>query len=233
MEAYLKSALVDTKSRLYYIVSDFLAALTVVSIAAIVLETVPSLSKYSSLFWVVEWAAVVFFTMEYVARLYIIKPSRSYIFSFLGLIDLVSILPTFLGLGNFTFLKSARAIRLIRLLRMVRMAKIKHLNVRDVEEKMSFFAVNILLFLVVVLGSTLVVGTLMYLVEGTNEAFSTIPLAMFWSFKVFLIGIPIAYPETLGGELGHIFARLVGLTVFGVLVGLIGNVIKDWLFVGK
>lgn len=193
----------------------------------------PGLVGFSSWFLVIEWLAVGVFTLEYVARIIVTKPAYKYIFSFFGFIDLVAILPTFIGLGNLTFLKSARAVRLIRLLRMVRLVKMKNLKVGDVEEKMSFFAINIALFIAVLITSMLFVGTLIYLVEGNQEAFVSIPHGMLWSFKVFLIGVPVEYPVTVGGQVVHMLARLVGLTVFGVLVGVVGNLVRDYLFTNK
>lgn len=230
MQRTLKRWFIDTSSNKYFLVSDILAFVTVLSIFSVVLETVPAFEVYRNYFLVVEWFAVVVFTGEYVARLMVIKPTRSYLFSFYGFIDFISIAPTYLGLGNFTFLKSARALRLIRLLRMVRLAKMKHFKTHDIEEKMGYFTINILLFVTVMVTAVLFVGTLIYLVEGNHEAFVSIPHGMLWSFKVFLIGIPIAYPETVGGEVVHMVARLVGLTVFGVLVGVIGNSIRDLIF---
>jgi len=230
MKKLLKRWLTDTSSHEYFIVSDVLALVTVVSIVSIVLETVPSLADYGNIFSVIEWAAVFVFSLEYIGRIIITKPTIKYIFSFYGLIDLISIAPTFLGLGNFTFLKSARAIRLIRLLRMVRLAKMKRLKSHEPDEKMSFFAINISLFLLVMLSSVLAVGILIYLVEGSNPAFKSVPHGMLWSFKMFLLGLPITYPGTVGGQVVHILGRLVGLVVFGVLVGVSGNVIKDYLF---
>jgi len=230
MQRTLNRWLIDTSSPQYFLVSDILAFFTVVSIVSIVLETVPSLEKYQTIFLIIEWIAVTVFALEYVARIVVTKPARRYVFSFFGFIDLISIAPTILGLGNFTFLKSARAVRLIRLLRLVRIAKMKHLKAHDLEEKMGFFAVNIMLFLSVLVSSVLFVGTLIYIVEGNTAAFASIPLGMLWALKVFLMGISAQPPVTVGGEVVHIVASLVGLTVFGVLVGVVSNALKNMLF---
>ncbi|PCI29931.1 hypothetical protein COB52_02030 [Candidatus Kaiserbacteria bacterium] len=231
MKTTLKRVLTDTNTKGYYLVSDVLAFFTILSITSLVLETVPSLSSYKVLFDTIEWVSVAVFTFEYIARIIVTRPVSSYIFSFFGLVDLIAIVPTYLGLGNLTFLKSARTIRLIRLLRMVRLAKMKRLSVRDVEEKMSFFAVNVAIFIAVLVSSMLLIGTLIYIFEDTT--FTSIPYGMLWSFKIFLIGIPIEYPSTALGQAVHMFGRLVGLIVFGVLIGVVGNIFKDLLFSGK
>ncbi len=226
----ISNPLTDTKHPWYFAVSDILALVTVLSIVGIVLETMPRLQQYSFWFSSIEIVTVIIFSLEYFLRILYAKKKASYIFSVLGLIDLMSILPSILGLGNLTFLKSARAIRLIRLLRMIRLAKLKNFHGDDVDGDLSFFSVNIALFCTVTIVSTLFVGTLIYLIEGDSESFASIPAGMLWSFKVFLMGLPVSYPETTGGQLVHLVARLVGLIVFGVLVGVAGNILKEYLF---
>ena len=227
---FLRKAFTDSSSTIFLCVNDFLAVVTVVSVVVVVLETVPSLQQYQTFFTILEWLAVGFFSLEYAGRTVVSKPLGAYNASFFGLIDLVAIVPTILGLGNYTFLKTARTIRLIRLLRIIRLAKLKQLRSHDVDTNSSYVWLNISLFLVVLCTSVLLVGTVMYAVEGEAEAFKSIPLSMLWSFKVFLIGIPVAYPETVLGEVGHIIARVVGLLVFGVLINVAGNVVREYLF---
>ena len=230
MRKQLRSLLSNPKNKHYFIVSDFLAFFTVVSILSIVLETVPSLAQYNVWFAIIEWVSVAIFSIEYVARVYVAKKLPQYIFSFFGIIDLVSILPSLLGLGNFTFLKSARALRIIRLLRMARMSKFAHLKTDEVEKHLNHFTLNLMLLVVVLLTSLLFVGTLVYLAEGDAQAFASIPLGMLWALKVFLIGLPIEYPDSAWGQVVHIIARFVGLTVFGVLVGVVGNIFRQSMF---
>ncbi len=230
MKSFLTQAFVDTNSKTFHIVSDVLAALTIISIAAVVLETVPSLSGYHKLFLVIEWLAVGLFTLEYVGRLMVSKPRWKYSLSFFGLVDLISILPTFFGLGNFTFLKSARALRIIRLLRMLRLAKVTRRGVQD--EDMSVMTLNVLIYFVTLTFALLVTGTAMYLAEPNISAFSSIPAGMWWSLKVFLAGIPIEYPETQLGEVFHVVTKFTGMLLLGLLIGVIGNVFRV-LLVGK
>jgi voltage-gated potassium channel len=214
------------------VVQDFLALLTIVSIVALVLETVPALSGYSQTFLIVEWVVVSVFTLEYISRLYVTKPGYKYSLSFFGIIDLVSILPTFLGLGNFTFLKSARALRIIRLLRMLRLAKITRSNV-IAEENLSILSLNVLIYFVTLLFALMVTGTAMYLVEPTAAAFASIPAGMWWSLKVFMAGIPVTEPTTQLGELFFVLTRFIGLLLLGLLIGVVGNVFRMVLGGGK
>jgi voltage-gated potassium channel len=225
MKALLIKAFARPTTKTFHVVQDFLALLTIVSIVALVLETVPALSGYSQTFLIVEWVVVSVFTLEYISRLYVTKPGYKYSLSFFGIIDLVSILPTFLGLGNFTFLKSARALRIIRLLRMLRLAKITRSNV-IAEENLSILSLNVLIYFVTLLFALMVTGTAMYLVEPTAAAFASIPAGMWWSLKVFMAGIPVTEPTTQLGELFFVLTRFIGLLLLGLLIGVVGNVFR-------
>lgn len=226
--SFLRNAFVNTETKTFHLTQDFFAFLTIVSIVALVLETVPSLSSYSQTFLVVEWIAVILFTFEYVARLVVSKPAWKYSVSFFGVIDLISILPTFLGLGNFTFLKSARALRIIRLLRMLRLAKMARSGVVD-DQNMSVLSLNVLIYFVLLVFSLLVTGTAMYLAEPNMEAFASIPAGMWWSLKVFMAGIPVVEPVTAVGEFLFVLTRFVGLLLLGLLIGVVGNVFRMML----
>ena len=212
-------------------VNDFLALLTIVSIISLVLETVPSLGGYNSVFLFIEWFAVFFFSIEYILRFIDSKPKWQYPLSFFGIIDLVSIAPTILGLGNFTFLKSVRALRIIRLLRMLRLAKISRGQLVD-QENMSVMSLNILIYFVTLTFALLITGTAMYLIEGSHSAFASIPAGMWWSLKVFMAGIPVVEPVTQLGEFFFVLTRFVGLLLLGLLIGVVGNVFKT-LVLGK
>lgn len=225
MQTLLDRAFTQPQTRLFHVVQDFFALLTIISIISLVLETVPSLANYSHVFLIVEWVAVILFTVEYVCRLYVSKQTLKYAGSFFGLVDLVAIVPTFLGLGNLTFLKSARALRIIRLLRMLRLAKVTRSGMVD-EENMSVLSLNVLIYLCTLVLALLVTGTFMYVVEPTTAAFASIPAGMWWSLKVFMAGIPVTEPVTQLGEFFFVLTRFVGLLLLGLLVGVVGNVFR-------
>lgn len=226
MRKFLTRALVNSNTHTFKVVSDFLAILTIVSIASVVLETVPSLERYDTWFLITEWVAVFFFTLEYLGRLFVSKPRWKYSLSFFGIVDLVSILPTFLGLGNFTFLKSARAFRIIRLLRMMRLAKVGRAGVMTDENNMSVLSLNVLLYFATLVTALLITGTAIYLAEPQLPAFASIPAGMWWSFKVFMAGIPVTEPQTDLGGIFFVLTRFIGLLLLGLLVGVVGNVFK-------
>lgn len=232
MGGFLAQAFSETESKTSHSVNNFFALLTIISILSLVLETVPSLQKYHSIFVAVEWFSVILFSFEYLGRLMASKPKHKYIFSFFGLVDMVAILPTFLGLGNFTFLKSARALRIIRLLRMLRLAKISRSGFVD-EENMSVMSLNILIYFTTLIFALLITGTAMYLVESDLADFASIPSSMWWSLKVFLASIPVVQPETALGQVFYVATRFVGLMLLGLLIGVVGNIFKSLLLTGK
>ena len=225
MKQLVENAFSKPETKIFHLVQDFFALLTIISIVSLVLETVPSLSSYNQTFLIIEWVAVSLFAIEYACRLYVSKPTLKYSFSFFGIIDLVAIVPTFLGLGNFTFLKSARALRIIRLLRMLRLAKITRSGLVD-DDNMSILSLNVLIYFVTLLFALLLTGTAMYLVEPGSEAFVSIPAGMWWSLKVFMAGIPVTEPVTQLGEFFFVLTRFVGLLLLGLLVGVVGNVFR-------
>lgn len=228
MHTFLERCLQPSATRAYTITSDVLAIATIISIIALILETVPALAPYGHWLLLIELIAVAIFSAEYLGRLFISRPRHRYPLSFFGIIDLVSILPTVLGLGNWTFLKSARAIRIIRLLRMLRLAKLAR-QAGDVEESFGVFGHNVLIYGATLTFALIVVGTAIYLAEPSTAAFVSIPAGMWWALQVFLGGIPVSTPETAAGEVVYVFGRFIGLLLLGLLVGVIGNLFRVYL----
>lgn len=220
----LSNVLVNHKTRAYHIANDVLGALTILSIVSIILETVPSLHQYNVYFKIIEWTALAFFTAEYAARIYIARPARSYIFSFFGLVDLIAILPSYLGLGNLSFLKSARTLRILRLLRMVRLAKISRIDGKDAEETVGIFGFNILIYALTLTFAMLIIGSLLYTIEDPSAHILSIPAGMFWTFKLFLGGLPLEVPSSQSGLTVYILAKFTGMALFGLLVGIVGKI---------
>ena len=214
---------VNSKHPKFFAVNDFFALLTIVSIIAVVLETVPALEQYTTIFFWVEWVTVGLFTFEYIVRLVATKPIHKYAFSFFGIVDLVAILPSFLGVGNLTFLKSARALRIIRLLRLIRASAVRS-HARDEHYNPVLF--NVLIYGAALVIALLTFGTLMYLVES-GESFTSIPAGMWWSFKVFMAGIPVVTPATEIGEVLFVLTRFTGMLLLGLLLGVVGNIFRS------
>jgi voltage-gated potassium channel len=227
----LKRALVDIRSPLYMRVNNFFALVTLVSVLFIVLETVESLGVYAHVFKVVEWVTVVLFTLEYLGRLIAEKKKIAYIFSFYGLVDLIAVMPTYLGMTNLSFLKAARITRILRFLRMARLVKVLRVQNGDDTDKgaREIHRISIEIYVLALVMTVLTFGTAIYLVEGSNPTFANIPLGMLWAAKLTLGGIAHVSPDTVWGELISIGARFVGLLLFGMLIHIVGKYIEKML----
>jgi len=225
----------DPHSKDFIFINNFLSVLSIVSVIVIVLESIVSLSGYHSIFLIVEYIVVFFFSLEYFGRILGAKHKLKYIFSFFGIIDLISIIPTYLHLGNLTPLKSARALRILRLLRILRITKVARIqdgsvrhNRHDFEE---IYNLNVKIYLLAFVSIVTLLGSFAYVFEhGHNGGFDNILISMLW---VFSIAIENPYlqvaPETVGGFATAIASRFLGLVLLGFLIHIVGNLINRLL----
>ncbi len=217
----------DPANPYFTLVNNFLALVTIVAVAIVALETVTSFSPHQFIFTVIEYFTVIIFSGEYLARIYLTKNRLRYIFSFFGIIDLIAIIPSILGMSNLTFLKAARAVRIIRLLRMLRLAKFTKIK-RKKNAAQSLYKINLEIYVVTLTGTVLLLGALFYLFEH-NGAAKDIPSGMYWALRVILGGISYPQPETLGGTITIILARFTSMLLLGMLMSLIGTMLRKIL----
>jgi voltage-gated potassium channel len=219
----------DPKHPFFGPANVILALMTLVSVAAIALETVASLhDKYHLVFLIIEWTAVVLFSAEYIARLLTNKKPLRYAFSFFGIIDLVAILPSFLGLSNLTFLKSARTVRIIRLLRMLRLAKVSRAKDKEKAAK-SLYKLNLEIYFITLTLAVLILGSLFYTFEHGIKDAEDIPSGMYWALRAILGGVSYPQATTLGGTITLILARFTSMILLGMMMGLIGTMLRKLL----
>ncbi len=227
----LYEALENPADKHFSRVNDFLAFLVLLSVLSISLESVASLEKYQRIFLSIEYLTVFFFTLEYIVRL--AKKRAAYAFSFFGFIDLISVLPSLLGLGNFTFLKSVRVLRILRFLRVLRLAKlsrqIKDKALRE-QEKAAAEKLKVEIYFFSLFFAIILFGFLMYAAEGYRAQFANVFLAALWASKVILGGVSQHMPETIFGEIITVSARFVGLLLFGLLIAVVGSFVNNVLF---
>lgn len=227
----------DPSSDKFVIANDVLAALTLLSILGIVLESIPQLHKYHPVFLTIEYVAVAFFSVEYLARLYAAPSKRKYIFSFFGLIDLLSILPSFLHLANLTFLKSARVLRILRMLRMIRLAKLANLrrhHFHDAEHHASIYKLNLQIYVSALIATLMLFGCIIYVVEGHRPGFQSIPHGILWTAdQVVGGGVTPYFATTAFGQIVTLLARFAGLVLLGVLLTVVNHIFKNLLFGDK
>ena len=188
-----------------------------VSILAVVLESIELLNQeYKLLFKISEWVITGIFSVEYLIRIWVVRDRKKYVFSFYGIIDFLSILPTYLGLifvGSHSLLV-IRAIRLIRVFRIFKLTRYtKAANTIASALKASMVKISVFLFAVLML--VLIIGTAMYLIEGKQNGFENIPKSIYWAIiTLSTVGYGDVVPHTI---LGQIFAGIVMITGYGII----------------
>lgn len=205
-----------------------LGGLTIIAVAVVALETVASLSQYQPIFTALEYLVVAVFSVEYLLRLKLSDKPLRYIFSFFGIIDLLAILPSILGLSNLTFLKAARAVRIIRLLRLLRLAKFTQIKRRK-NAAQSLYVINLEIYAITLTIALLILGSLFYVFEGDQSAAKDIPSGMYWALSAILGGLSYPQPVTTGGIITLILARFTSMILLGMLLGLIGTMLRKLL----
>ena len=211
----------------FLLVNNILALTTLVSVGAVTLETVAIFQPYQIFFTIIEYIAVTIFTLEYLARIRIAKQPIKYIFSFFGLVDLIAIVPSLLGLSNLTFLKSARIVRIIRLLRVLRLAKFAQIKRRK-NAAQSLYTINLEIYFLALTSAVLILGSLFYIFEQHSGA-PDIPTGMYWTLRAILGGITYPQPETIGGTITLIMARFTSMILLGMMLGLVGTMLRKLL----
>lgn len=203
------------------------------SVASIILNSVTDISaRYGDYLHWVEWFFTMLFTLEYVLRIICIdRPSR-YIFSFYGVVDLVSILPTYLSL-IFTGLDSFHAIRILRILRIFRVLKLAQylIQINILMTAISGSRQKITVFLFFVLTNIVVFGSIMYVVEGPEHGFTSIPKSIYWAIVTLTtVGYGDISPQTNLGQALAGLVMILGYSVIAVPTGIftaeLANAIK-------
>lgn len=194
------------------------------SVTVIILESVETFrNRFLPYLFFVEWVFTIVFTIEYIARIYAVPYKRKYVLSFLGIIDLISILPSYLAL-IFTGTQSLMVIRSIRLLRIFRILKLP----RYVGEGQNLMLAlqasrhKIVVFLLSVVTTVIIMGTVMYLVEGPENGYTSIPRSIYWSIVTMTtVGYGDIAPRTDLGQLLASFLMIMGYGVIAVPTGIV------------
>ncbi len=191
--------------------------LIIASVAVVVLDSMASVhARHAQWLVALEWAFTVAFTLEYVARLICVRNPMRYARSGFGIIDLLAVLPTYLAflVPGLHALLDVRVLRLLRLFRILKLAAY-------VEEfgalggALAASRRKILVFLAFVMLVVLVMGTLMYVVEGPAHGFNSIPLSVYWAITTMTtVGFGDITPQT---DLGRIIASVMMLLGWGTL----------------
>tara|TARA_B100000767_G_C19778517_1_gene544403 strand:+ start:12063 stop:12893 length:831 start_codon:yes stop_codon:yes gene_type:complete len=194
-----------------------LLILILLSVILVMLESVTSIqNRYTTIFNILEWLITGLFTAEYIVRLVAIKKPISYVFSFFGVIDLLSTLPKYISI----FLvgtESLIALRALRLLRVFRILKITRFIGESNFLIKALYAsrAKIVVFLFAVFILCIIFGTLMYLIEGEPNGFTSIPRSIYWAIVTMTtVGYGDIAPQT---PLGQLLASVIMIMGYGVI----------------
>lgn len=194
------------------------------SVMVVLLESVPGLrTEYAKSLRLAEWAFTVVFTIEYVLRLICTRQPLRYAFSFLGLIDLLAVIPAYLSLV-FSGTQSLAVIRGLRLLRTFRVLKLTHYVVEagTLMRALRASRPKITVFLVTVLTIVVIVGALMYLIEGEEAGFTSIPVSMYWAIVTLTtVGYGDLAPKTVPGRMLASMLMIFGYGIIAVPTGIV------------
>jgi voltage-gated potassium channel len=201
-----------------------LLALILISTMLVMLETVEGFDKiHHDTLVTLEWIITVFFTLEYFVRILVIKKPKSYVLSFYGIIDLAAILPMYLSLvfSGTTIFGIVRALRLLRLFKILNhpMFSGQSLHLRT-----ALYASRgkIVVFVYFVLIISVLVGFLMYLIEGKESGFTSIPTSIYWCIVTLTtVGYGDISPVTPLGQLLATFIMVLGYGIIAVPTGIV------------
>ena len=188
------------------------------------LESIPSVNiQYRDLLRIMEWVITIIFSIEYLLRILVVKKAFRYIFSFYGIIDLLAVLPTYLSLviaGS----QSLIVIRVIRLLRIFRIFKLNRYTLagNNLARALNSSREKIFVFMFFIINLVVIVGTLMYLVEGPEHGFVSIPASIYWAIVTMTtVGYGDISPETPLGQLLASFVMIAGYAIIAVPTGIV------------
>lgn len=224
-----------TKERIYEIIFEAdtpsgklfdlaLLITIIISVALVMLESVPNIRKNNeSTLKILEWIITIIFSLEYILRIAIVNKPFRYIFSFYGIIDLLSVIPTYLGLiiiGSHSLV----VIRILRLLRVFRILKLTRYTQAGRSLARALWAsrekISVFIFFVIIL--VIIVGTIMYLVEGEAHGFTSIPKGIYWAIVTLTtVGYGDISPETPFGQLLASIVMIMGYAIIAVPTGIV------------
>ena len=194
------------------------------SVLAVILESVPSIrANYGEYFNTVEWIFTGLFTVEYFARLLTAKDAGRYALSFFGIVDLLAVAPIYLSLF-FAVEHSFTVVRSLRLLRVFRILKLSEYVGEAVALRIALRASarKITVFLLAVLTIVIIVGAMMYQVEGEANGFTSIPVGMYWAIvTVTTVGYGDISPHTVPGRILASLLMTIGYGIIAVPTGIV------------
>lgn len=201
-----------------------LLVLILASVMIVMVESVPEWrSEHETQLYYLEWAFTILFSIEYVLRIWISPKPLKYITSWWGIIDLISIIPTFItpfvsGYASFRVVRAFRLLRIFRILKLSRFTSESQALAHSL--KASYYKIMVFLFFVVML--MILTGTVMYVLEGGQNGFDSIPASIYWAITTTTtVGYGDITPVTVMGKMLASLMMITGYAIIAVPTGLI------------
>lgn len=196
------------------------------SIVIVMLESVKEMSaSYHDVFITLEWIITGLFTVEYVLRILSLKKPLSYVFSFFGLIDLLALLPSYLGL----FIVGSESLMIIRVVRFLRIFKILRMShyiqgANILTDALKNSRAKIIVFLISMLTIVIIMGGIMYFIESEESGFTSIPRSIYWAIiTITTVGYGDIAPMTPVGQALASIIMLFGYAIIAVPTGIVSS----------
>lgn len=230
-----------TKARLAHIVFEsddwasktfdvVLLVLIFLSVGVAILDSVQQIHEgYGYILYQLEWGFTFLFSIEYGLRIWLSTRRKGYLFSFYGMVDLFAILPSFLGLvvANTQLFAVVRALRFLRVLRVLKLGQ----HIREAQiltTALHSSRLKIQIFVGSVLTIVLVMGTLMFLIEGPANGFTSIPVSMYWAIVTLTtVGFGDITPNTPLGQFAASLIMLLGYAIIAVPTGIVTSELTE------
>ncbi len=194
------------------------------SVVVVLLDSVQYFNnQYGSELYFLEWYFTILFTIEYFLRIYCIAKPLMYVKSFFGIIDLLAIIPTYISI----FVPASRYLSVIRILRVLRIFRILKLILFVGEANLLMDALisarrKITVFLFLILSLVTIIGSVMYLIEGETNGFTSIPVGIYWAIvTITTVGYGDIAPQTEIGQMLASIAMIIGYAIIAIPTGII------------
>jgi voltage-gated potassium channel len=196
----------------------------VLSVACVMLESVAGIrARWGEELRVLEWVFTGLFTVEYLIRVLVLRRPAAYVFSFFGLVDLLSFVPTYVSalLPGAQALSAVRAFRVIRLFRIFKLGS--HIRqAKVIATALRLSRPKIVVFLLGIVAIVVTMGSVIYLVEGEENGFTSIPRSVYWAIvTVTTVGYGDIVPKTFVGQVIASFAMILGYAIIAVPTGIV------------
>ena len=220
----IKTIIFGTDTRAGKLFDEILILAIILSIITVLLESVTEYrQQYGQILNSAEWFFTIIFTIEYFLRMYCIRIPTSYVFSFYGIIDLLAIIPTYISI----LLPGSQALSVIRILRVLRIFRILKLfqymgEANHLVKAMIASKRKIYIFLFVIMNIVIILGSIMYLIEGPVAGYTSIPKSIYWAIVTLTtVGYGDIHPITPMGQAISAIIMLMGYSIIAVPTGII------------